>query len=193
MFLNSGKPSSLQPWWPTVSFRFTVRIYQDRITLAVFLGPSFLTVWFRTLIAIFGCRCKGLCMWVFVRSNMWPWFLWINLQLLGIEGRAWCQSDGGSCIGQRHRLEEKPQPSLKGENFGGTLRFADWDRDGDTDLLVQQQDSIWFHERSGESFLLQELAKLPADLKKAGIEVADWNRDKEQLISMLLHVVVFDC
>lgn len=92
-----------------------------------------------------------------------------SLQLIGlaqlpvVEG-SWCQASSfGSCLGQRHDFEKKDLPRLHGGRYRN-LRFADWDGDGDTDVLAGHGpgESIWFHERlSNDSFRSHELGKIP--------------------------------
>ena len=67
---------------------------------------------------------------------------------------------------------------VDGSSFGGTLRFADWDGDGDTDILVGDGGSIWFHERlSKDALRKHELVQLHAreGQLQSRFEVADWD------------------
>lgn len=111
--------------------------------------------------------------------------IWVALQLCLVclteaSVGSWCQADPGSCIGQRHSLEKKETPTLKGEHYDGTLRLADWDGDGDTDVLVGDGGSIWFHERlAHDAFRMHELVKLRAreGQLQSRFEVVDWDGD----------------
>lgn len=93
----------------------------------------------------------------------------------------WCQAGIGSCVGQRHMFRKNESYStLRGSHFDGTIRFADWDSDGDTDVLVGDGGSIWFYERlSNDTFSKHELVKLRAQegpaVRLTGFEVADWD------------------
>ncbi|CAK9117949.1 unnamed protein product [Durusdinium trenchii] len=76
---------------------------------------------------------------------------------------SWCQSHDGSCVGQRHSFEKKEISQLTGDPYHGTVRFADWDGDGDTDVLVGEAGAIWLHERlSQNTFQKRQLLKLEA-------------------------------
>lgn len=72
-------------------------------------------------------------------------------------------------------------PSLKGDHYGFTLRLADWDADGDVDVLASDAGSIWFHERlPGDAFRKHELLNLTEFTPRKGqsrFEVADWDSD----------------
>ena len=75
-------------------------------------------------------------------------------------------------------LESHFSGSMVRENLYRTLRFADWDGDGDTDVLVGDGGSIWFHERlSNGTFRKNELVQLHAreGQLQSRFEVADWN------------------
>ncbi|CAK8988909.1 Extracellular matrix organizing protein FRAS1 (Fraser syndrome 1 protein) [Durusdinium trenchii] len=147
-----------------------------------------------------------------------------SLQLIGlaqlpvVEG-SWCQASSfGSCLGQRHDFEKKDLPRLHGGRYRN-LRFADWDGDGDTDVLAGHGpgESIWFHERlSNDSFRSHELGKIPkrwhaesATVAEGDdwlaqqqlavdefmkntfrVEVADWDGNKE--LDLLLCTMVDD-
>eukprot|EP00435_Cladocopium_sp_Y103_P064154 s151_g25.t2 len=100
----------------------------------------------------------------------------------------WCQASHGSCVGQRHKFQEDVSfeanvtPLLAGEsvNLGGKsklhgLRFADWDSDGDMDVLVAEDRTLWFYERlRGDAF---EKHKLMTYFSYDSFEVADWDGD----------------
>ncbi|CAK9100562.1 unnamed protein product [Durusdinium trenchii] len=124
--------------------------------------------------------------------------IWVALQLCLVclteaSVGSWCQADPGSCIGQRHSLEKKETPTLKGEHYDGTLRLADWDGDGDTDVLVGDGGSIWFHERlAHDAFRMHELVKLRAreGQLQSRFEVVDWDGDKH--LDLLLCTMVGD-
>lgn len=65
-----------------------------------------------------------------------------------------------------------------GEHAGlNSLRLADWDGDGDIDvLMVDDARSLWFYERfPDDHFQAHELMKFPAGVR--GFEVADWDSD----------------
>ena len=95
---------------------------------------------------------------------------------------SWCQAGGiGSCVGQRHMFRKRDMSGdfvIEGYSFDGTIRFADWDGDGDTDVLVGDGGSIWFHERlSNDAIRKHELVQLHAREGQllSRFEVADWD------------------
>ena len=65
--------------------------------------------------------------------------LWFWVYLVGFaDGKkySWCQTYDESCVGKRHEFQESEYEypySVKGA--GKTMRFADWDGDGDMDVL----------------------------------------------------------
>lgn len=62
--------------------------------------------------------------------------LWFWVCLVGFaDGKkySWCQTYDESCVGKRHEFQEYELSSVKGA--GNTMRFADWDGDGDMDVL----------------------------------------------------------
>ena len=80
-------------------------------------------------------------------------------------------------MGQRHTFQ---QADLSVKMSGHTplhgLRFADWDSDGDMDVLVAEHESLWFYERlpgPGDSFEKHKLMPF----WQSGFEVADWDGD----------------
>eukprot|EP00438_Fugacium_kawagutii_P017000 Skav232630 [mRNA] locus=scaffold12:172875:181436:+ [translate_table: standard] len=116
---------------------------------------------------------------------------------------SWCQAGIGNCVGQRHMFREnksiwidchgcRSHSVLHGDNFDGTIRFADWDGDGDTDVLIGDGGSIWFHERlSNDTFSKHELVKLDAERQwLSRFEVADWDGDNH--LDLLLCTLVGD-
>ncbi|CAL1167703.1 unnamed protein product [Cladocopium goreaui] len=98
----------------------------------------------------------------------------------------WCQASHGSCVGQRHKFQEDAtfktnvRPLLSGH--GHNLRFADWDSDGDVDVLLAENDSLWFYERlPGDAFEKHKL--MTHHLSKwDGFEVADWDGDRRSVV-----------
>ena len=111
--------------------------------------------------------------------------LCLLISLTAVEGQ-WCQAGVGSCVGQRHGFRKTSMglsrhitiKDIKGSSFDGTFRFADWDGDGDTDVLVGYGGSIWFHERlSNGTVRKNELVQLHAreGQLQSRFEVADWN------------------
>lgn len=65
-----------------------------------------------------------------------------------------------------------------GQNYGGVVRLADWDGDGDMDVLVADNAtaSLVFYERfPDETFQKHELIKFPAGVR--GFEIVDWDGD----------------
>ena len=62
---------------------------------------------------------------------------------------------------------------------GHNLRFADWDSDGDVDVLLAENDSLWFYERfPGDSFYKHKLMTTNLSIWD-GFEVADWDGDRQ--------------
>lgn len=62
--------------------------------------------------------------------------LWFWVCLVGFaDGKkySWCQTCDESCVGKRHEFQEYEVSSVKGA--GKSMRFADWDGDGDMDVL----------------------------------------------------------
>ena len=94
---------------------------------------------------------------------------------------SWCQAGIGSCVGQRHMFRKRNISGdivIEGYSFDGTIRFADWDGGGDTDVLVGDGGSIWFHERlSNDAIRKHELVQLHAREGQllSRFEVADWD------------------
>eukprot|EP00435_Cladocopium_sp_Y103_P059516 s1118_g21.t1 len=125
----------------------------------------------------------------------------------------WCQASPGSCIGQRHKFQKDEtfkttvRPLLQGDGSGSyahglasifsdcnddaTLRFADWDSDGDMDVLVTENNSLWLYERLlGDVFEKHKLISSHVDpifsswRMRQRFEVADWDGDKRPDILM---------
>ena len=67
-----------------------------------------------------------------------------------------------------------------------TLRFVDWDKDGDVDVLAMdtEKGSVWFQERSPNgTFRLHRLSNFPGMEKEhvaAEFEVVDWDGDSSR-------------
>eukprot|EP00438_Fugacium_kawagutii_P030628 Skav223898 [mRNA] locus=scaffold2113:44086:49334:+ [translate_table: standard] len=115
----------------------------------------------------------------------------------------WCQAPHGSCVGQRHKFTEtEVATSLEGaekyyytDEFG-TFRIADWDADGDMDVLVADSWSILFLERLPDG-TFQKHKLIPSwewkgldhganwswalddDAYVRRFEIADWDGDEE--------------
>ena len=106
----------------------------------------------------------------------------------------WCQASHGSCTGQRHKFQKdaslEVQLPFSGKDYG-LLRFADWDSDGDMDILVAENESLWFYERLpglGDFFEKHEVIRFSSFRSsfevpyshwfgEKGFEVADWDGD----------------
>eukprot|EP00435_Cladocopium_sp_Y103_P041300 s2249_g11.t1 len=93
----------------------------------------------------------------------------------------WCQAGIGSCVGERHNFRMTPikMGSLVSQDFDETLRFADWDGDGSTDILLGDGGSIFFFphdygEYSSKRFELVTLRAREGQLQSR-FEVVDWD------------------
>ncbi|CAE7256213.1 Scube1 [Symbiodinium microadriaticum] len=60
----------------------------------------------------------------------------INFRLVAGGGYSWCQPDAGSCVGKIHRFEKRPAPFPCFQEKFPRVQLADWDGDGDLDVLV---------------------------------------------------------
>eukprot|EP00438_Fugacium_kawagutii_P006455 Skav204519 [mRNA] locus=scaffold3201:315296:320710:+ [translate_table: standard] len=99
----------------------------------------------------------------------------------------WCQAPHGSCVGQRHKFTEaEVATSLEGAewkewyaHWWGTFRIADWDADGDMDVLVADYGHIWFFERlpDGEFQKHKLIPEVEASSYERRFEIADWDGD----------------
>ncbi|CAL1129342.1 unnamed protein product [Cladocopium goreaui] len=106
----------------------------------------------------------------------------------------WCQASHGSCTGQRHKFQKDASLEFQfpfSRKDYGLLRFADWDSDGDMDILVAENESLWFYERLpglGDFFEKHEVIRFSSFRSsfevpyshwfgEKGFEVADWDGD----------------
>eukprot|EP00435_Cladocopium_sp_Y103_P073016 s855_g42.t1 len=115
---------------------------------------------------------------------------WLCL-LLPLVAAEWCQVKHGKCTGQRHSFKERSalNPDLWERIIHHTpdpywdmlgLRFADWDFDGDLDMIVAEG-SKWTNPRqlsvleqlANGSFLSHRIATVDLD----NFAVTDWNGD----------------
>lgn len=108
----------------------------------------------------------------------------------GAAAASWCQATtDGSCAGVLHTFQKGSVPYrlaplgpswLKGQT---RFRFADWDGDGDTDILTgesanNETDWIWLYEQlSNGSFSKQELVEVDLVKDEWSFEVVDWDGD----------------
>ena len=101
---------------------------------------------------------------------------------------SWCQAGIGSCVGQRHMFRKRDMSGdIKGGKFDGTIRFADWDGDGDLDLLVVERynvthPKIRIFELLDTGELVEMTIKydhipLVTSYGPSGLQFFDWNND----------------
>ncbi len=87
---------------------------------------------------------------------------------------SWCQTSRGSCIGQQHSWKgvETWLPFNSPYDYA-TVRFADWDGDKDTDVILLEVEFgcllctprgtiVWFERLSSGSFNRHELGQVTA-------------------------------
>ena len=86
---------------------------------------------------------------------------------------SWCQTSRGTCIGQQHSWKEVQMSLPINRMDYATVRFADWDGDKDTDVILLEVEFgcllctprgtiVWFERLSSGSFNRHELGQVTA-------------------------------
>ncbi|CAE7381871.1 SCUBE1 [Symbiodinium necroappetens] len=103
----------------------------------------------------------------------------INFRLVAGDFAPWCQPDAGSCVGRLHRFEKRPAaPALPCfKEMRPVMQLADWDGDGDLDVLVGESRIIY--KWSDSLHDVEAIGLLGATLSGIiDLAVVDWDGDR---------------
>ena len=83
-----------------------------------------------------------------------------------LDDMSWCQTSRGSCSGQQHSWKSVKTwlPYTNTPMDYATVRFADWDGDKDTDVILLEIEGtiVWFERLPSGSFNRHELGQVTA-------------------------------
>ena len=123
-----------------------------------------------------------------------PW-LCLLVPVLAADPKSWCQAKHGKCTGQRHSFKARMPTDSPGSLVHlwdrvlddrrswhrKGVRFADWDFDGDLDLIVAEKGD--WEAKKWQLSVLEQVANgsfIPHRLATVDLDtfaVADWNSD----------------